>query len=118
MYVKCVCLCHALLCVILFKLLVRTFPLPTLYELQFPDFALLQNLCFAYFHPQSNESVLREPDEIVESRSQKRGSGFWNSHFSNYRSAVHRFMIWMLHICVFVYVISAIIFWKYKGKKI
>ncbi|XP_021935127.1 solute carrier family 28 member 3-like isoform X2 [Zootermopsis nevadensis] len=46
--------------------------------------------------------------------SQNGGSGFWNCHFSDYKSAAHRFMIWMSHLCVFVYVISAIIFWKFQ----
>ncbi|KDR11085.1 solute carrier family 28 member 3-like isoform X4 [Zootermopsis nevadensis] len=63
----------------------------------------------------NNEIPVGEPGEDnLASMSQNGGSGFWNCHFSDYKSAAHRFMIWMSHLCVFVYVISAIIFWKFQ----
>jgi hypothetical protein len=73
-------------------------------------------LYLLYFPPQHNEIPSTEPDEPVGSMSQNKGRGFWNRHFSAYSSAAQRALYWMLHLCVLVYVISAVTFWKFQRK--
>lgn len=62
----------------------------------------------------NNEIPSTEHDEPVGSMHEKKGRGFWNCRFSAYSSATQRALYWMLHLCVLVYVISAVTFWKFQ----
>jgi hypothetical protein len=59
-----------------------------------------------------------EQEVTKGSKTENEGRRFWYSNLSAYRSAAHRVVIWMVHICVVVYIIFAVRFWKSKGKEV
>jgi hypothetical protein len=61
---------------------------------------------------------LTEPDVVMGSKKETEGRRLWYCNFSAYRTAVHSVFIWTVHICVLVYVIAAVRFWKLKGKEV
>jgi hypothetical protein len=59
-----------------------------------------------------------KPDMIMGSKKEIEGKRFWYCNLSAYRSTAHRVFIWTVHLCVLVYVIVAVMFWKSKGEEI
>jgi len=69
-----------------------------------------------YFPPQSNEMPSTEPEVIKGRKTEPEGRRFRYRNWSAYRTTAHRVFIWMVHVCVVVYVIFAVRYWKLKGK--
>ena len=59
-----------------------------------------------------------EPEVIMGSKTETEGRRFWHCNLSAYRSTAHSVFIWMVHVCVVVYVILAVRFWKLKGEEV
>jgi len=59
-----------------------------------------------------------EPEVIKEHKTETEGRRFWYRHLSAFRSTAHRVFIWMVHVCVVVYVILAVRHWKLKGEEV
>jgi len=71
-----------------------------------------------YFPPQSNEMPSTESEVIKGRKTETEGRRFRYRNLSAYRTIAHRVFIWMVHVCVVVYVILAVRYWKLKGKEV
>ena len=72
-----------------------------------------------HFRPQSNETSA-EPGVIKGRKTETEGKrfGFGYRSLSACRTTAHHVFIWMVHVCVVVYVIFAVRYWKLKGKEV
>jgi hypothetical protein len=71
-----------------------------------------------YFHPQNNEMPSTEQEIIKRSKTENEGRRFWFFNFSACWNAACRVAKWMVHVCVLVYVIVAVKFWKVTGEEV
>jgi hypothetical protein len=71
-----------------------------------------------YFPPQINEMPSTEAEVIKGSKTETEGRRLWYRNLSACRSTAHRVFIWMVHVCVVVYVIFAVRYWKLKGEEV
>ena len=71
-----------------------------------------------YFPPQSNEMPSTEPEVIKGSKTETEGRRFWYRNLSACRSSARRVFIWMVHVCVVVYIIFAVRNCKLQGEEV
>jgi hypothetical protein len=59
-----------------------------------------------------------EPEVIKGRKTETEGPRFWYRNLSAFRTTAYRAFMWMVHVCVVVYVIFAVRYWKLKGKEV
>jgi hypothetical protein len=59
-----------------------------------------------------------EQEMIKRSKTENEGRRYWCCNFSACRKTAHRVVIGMVHLCVAVYIIFAVKFWKVKGEEV